>query len=455
MNRLKNRSHSGLPQISLPSVVNTTPPHDRNAEQALIGTCILRSERLEDVRPYVRPEDFYFPQHQVLFKAILRMADSHDIVDVVSLASALQTSGELDGVGGSVYLASLLEHPYSGNVSYWAATVRDTARRRRIMQLSTELFMAAANPTGDVHDVAAGASDLVDGVLADKLDTGRQQPREIVRDYQDWLDRVVDEQEGMALPFPKAQKLTGGFMPTELVYLAARPSNGKTALMLNTCLYNLGLGKRIGIVSLEMRSKILMSRMSAMALDIDAQKFRNRTLTPDDRAKINEFCRRMEQRSFRMWDEPEFSPVRMRSVIKSWKRQMGGLDFLVIDYLQLLDSDPVDGRMASNREQEVSRISKAIKRLALGEELPVMVLCQLSRQAEKDSKPMLSHLRESGSLEQDADFVLFLSFWDPRTVGHEIDLDLDIAKGRSSQTGTVPLTYVRPFLRFHERPEGM
>lgn len=438
------------------NVVGTMPPHDISSEQALLGAVMAKGERLDDVLPILAADDFYSGQHQIIFRAILRLVDDQNIVDLVSLASWLQSSGELDAAGGSGYLARLLaDVPVPANVLRWAEIVRDTARRRRVMQLATELFQAASDPAQNVGDVAASASDLVDGVLADKLDTGRQTPQQVVSDYLWWLDQSVDETAGVQLPFPRAQQMTGGFLPGEMIVLAGRPSNGKTALALNAGIYAIGQGKRIGIVSLEMRSRALMGRLSAMALDIDAQKFRNRTLTSDDRRRIEDFCKRFAARPIRMWDEPEFSPSRMRAVVKSWKRQMGGLDLLIVDYLQLMGSDQVDGRMSFNREQEVARISKAIKRLALGEEVPVMILAQLNREAEKSAKPMLSHLRESGSLEQDADFVLFLSFWDPRQIGDIVEVDLDVAKGRSSQTGTIPLNYVRPFLRFEERGEGM
>jgi replicative DNA helicase len=416
---------------------------------------MAKPERLDDVLPYIVAADFYRPEHQVIFGAILSLLESQSTIDIVSLASALQSSGQIEQAGGSTYLASLLENfPLAVNAEAWARTVRDMSRRRQVMQACVELWQASANPAANVSEVTAEFSDLVDSVLANRLDTGRQTPRQIVADYREWLDAAMDEYAGVPLPFARAQELTGGFMPGEMIVLAARPSNGKTALMLNMCIYALSAGARVGIVSLEMRSRDLMSRMAAMSLDINAQKFRNRQLTPEDRAAILGFCGRFEQLPLRMWDEPEFSPSRMRAVVKAWKRQLGGLDFLVIDYLQLLESDQAEGRMSYTREQEVARISKAIKRLALREELPVMILAQLNRQAEKDAKPMLSHLRESGSLEQDADFVLFLSFWDPRTPGDEVDIDLDIAKGRSSQTGTVPVTYFRKYLRFEARMQG-
>ena len=454
MQKRQTRPPAGVPASPTPDVVKTSPPHDLGAEQALIGACIFKPERLDDVIPFITPADFYVPAHQIIYGAILSLLDTGDVIDIVSLASTLKSTGQLEAAGGTPYLASLVEFPFSANVEFWARTVRDMSRRRKVMQASVELWQAAANPASNVSDVTAEFSDLVDGVLAEKLDTGRQTPRQVVADYHDWLDAAVDEYAGVPLPFPRAQELTGGFMPGEMIVLAARPSNGKTALMLNMCLYALSAGARVGIVSLEMRTRDLMSRIASMSLNIRAQKFRNRTLTPEDRQAIRGFCQRFEQLPLRMWDEPEFSPSRMRAVVKSWKRQLGGLDFLVIDYLQLLGSEQVEGHTAFTREQEVARISRAIKRLALQEEIPVMILAQLNRQAEKDSKPMLSHLRESGSLEQDADFVLFLSYWDPRTPGDDVEMDLDIAKGRSSQTGTVPVTYFRNFLRFEPRMQG-
>lgn len=427
-------------------------PHDPEVEQGLLGALIVKPERLDDVLPLISAEDFYLPAHQIIFKCICRLVAELGQLDLVSLASALRDSGELDGVGGTPALAGLADGVVlPSQAGYMAGVVRDMSRRRQAMRVAIEVYQAAADRTVGIDEVAVSTSGLVDRVLADKLDTGRQTPVQVVRDFEEWLDSATDSGQGVPLPFPRLQNMTGGFLPGEMIVLAARPSNGKTALALNMSLYALSQGKRVGIVSLEMRSRALMSRLSAMARSIDAQRFRNRTLTVEDRRSIAEFCARFKAAPVRMWDEPEFSPGRMRAVVRSWKRQLGGLDLLVVDYLQLMGSDQVDGRMSYNREQEVARISKAIKRLALGEEVPVMVLAQLNRQAEKDAKPMLSHLRESGSLEQDADFVLFLSFWDPRVAGNEVDVDLDVAKGRSSQTGTVPLSYVRPFLRFQDR----
>lgn len=455
---MQTRQSTAASASSVPSageVIRTAPPHDIHSEQALIGACMVRPERLDDVLPFIGADDFYRPEHQIIFSAILSLLESQELIDVVSLASALKASGQLDAVGGSQYLASLMEaFPFTVNAEAWARTVRDMSRRRKVMQASVELWQAAANPAANVSEVTSEFSDLVDSVLSDRLDTGRQTPREIVADYREWLDAASDENAGVPLPFRRAQEMTGGFLPGEMIVLAARPSNGKTALMLNMCIYALAAGCRVGVVSLEMRSRALMSRLASMSLDINAQKFRNRQLTPEDRNEILGFCSRFERLPLRMWDEPEFSPSQMRAVVKAWKRQLGGLDFLVIDYLQLLESDQSDGRMSYSREQEVAKISRSIKRLALQEGLPIMILAQLNRKAETDAKPMLSHLRESGSLEQDADFVLFLSFWDPRTPGDTVDMDLDIAKGRSSQTGTVPVTYFRKYLRFEARMQG-
>lgn len=443
-------------QVPTPSVTATVPPHNTDIERALLGAVCAKPERMDDVSPLVTAEDFYAPAHRILYTHILRMVDTHDTVDIVALASALHSAGDLEAAGGSTYLSQMLQSaPLTANTAAYAEAVRDLARRRRTMLLASDLFAAAADVTADLTGLAGQSSDLVDGILADKLDTGKQHPTVIIRDYLEWLDTAVDDTSGIDLPFPKLQSMTGGLMPGEMVVLAARPSNGKTALALNVSLAAIAQGRRVGIVSLEMRSRALMSRMCAMAIHppIGAQKFRNRTLTREDHASIKQFCGRLAERSFRMWDEPEFTPSRMRATAKQWRRQMGGLDLLVIDYLQLMGADAEGTRMSMNREQEVARISRAIKKLALGEEVPVLLLAQLNREAEKSQKVMLSHLRESGSLEQDADFVWFISGWDPRTPGDVVDVDLIVAKGRSSQTGTVPLQYWRQCLQFQPRPE--
>lgn len=433
-----------------PGALSAIPPHDVEVEQALLSALIRKPEYLDDVMPYIDAADFYVAAHRTVYEAILTLVNSIGSVDIVSLASALKEQGQLDAVGGSVFLANIMSVP-GISASHYAQVLRELSRRRSAMDVALRIWEAATDRAQDIEEIAAGTSDMVDHVLANRIDTGCQTPAQVIRDFEDWLDTSMDEMAGIDLPFEKLQRMTGGFLPGEMIVLAARPSNGKTALMLNLCIYALGQGKKVGIVSLEMRTRALMARLCAMARGIDAQKFRSRQWEPGDREQIADFCQRFRTANVRMWDEPEFSPGRMRAIAKAWRRQMGGLDFLVVDYLQLLGSDHVDKRMTYNREQEVARISKALKRLALAEEVPVLLLAQLNRQAEKDSKPMLSHLRESGSLEQDADFVLFLSFWDPRVAGEHVQVDLDVAKGRSSQTGTQPLTYVRRFLRFEER----
>lgn len=434
-----------------PDVTGLVPPHDIDVEQALLGACIAKHERLDDVAPLISAADFYSQPHRIIYAAMLSLLDRVGHLDLVSLAAALHDSGQITGCGGSTYLAQLVGGlSTSVSVAHWAEIVRDLSRRRMAMDVALQVFEGAQDRAADVQNVAVQVSNLVDRVLADKLDTGRQTPIQIVRDYEAWLDLAMDEDCGYPVPWEGLQQMTGGLLPGEVCVLGARPSNGKTALALNAACYGLARQKRVGIVSLEMRSRSLMSRLCAMSLQIDAQKFRNRTLDSVDRERIGKFLRRFSTLPLRMWDEPEFSPARLRVMVKQWKRQLGGLDLLIIDYLQLMDSDAIDGRMACNREQEVARISKAVKRTALGEDVPVLLLAQLSRQAEKDTKPMLSHLRESGSLEQDADFVFFLSFWDPRLPGDDIAVDLDVAKGRGSRTGSVPLIFKRRYLQFQQ-----
>ena len=251
-------------------------------------------------------------------------------------------------------------------------------------------------------------------------------------------------------PYEQLNFITGGMHSGEMITLAGRPGTGKTALALNCAVSAMFAGNRVGVFSLEMSQRSLAERMCAATMSINAQVFRTRNFSHVDIELIRSFQKHADQMTAKVFDSPRIDPDVMRAECRKWKRSMG-LDLVVIDYLQLVQS--ASSRKESNREREVAEISRAVKQLAIELDIPVLLLAQLNRSVEnrEDKTPRLSDLRESGSIEQDSDMVWFLTPWDTSKADLPVvDVKLSVAKSRSSSTGSLNLQYVRRFLRFDE-----
>lgn len=395
---------------------------------------------------HVRPEDFYVPAHRDLWEVILELDKAGTQPDLVTVMDQYQRMGKKCD---AVWLANVAESvPAASRAAHYAEMVRDCARRRVLIQSGMELSVAARDMTRPVDDVVKLAQDAADKASDPGVDEGGQTPDRVCDGFMQYVERVQEQGGGgIETQFPRLNQLIGGLFPGEINILAARPGCGKTAMALNLGLYAIVCGHGVGVVSLEMPSHSLMARMGSSSCDVDAQHFRTGQFYAGEVERLREFAGKMSKQRFRIYDRTGITPTGIRSQARRWKREMG-LDLLIIDYLQLIRPDTRGG----TRDQEVAEASRTIKELALELDIPVLLLAQLNREAEKTAKPMLSQLRESGAVEQDADIVMFLSGMKTTDERDVVEVDLDVAKGRSNSCGTCRLHFVRRFLRFETPP---
>ena len=421
-------------------------PQSPEAERGVLGGIIARPQVFDEVAAIVAAEDFMDPFSRECFVGMAKCIEKGDDINVVTLYIVLAESGSTIN---SMQLSDLLQKaPATGTLSL-ARTVRDLSERRAVMQASIALFESAQSVATDVKDAANEAARIIDNVLAGRAVAGRQDMREIV------AEMIRKAEEGVKIktiltPFDRLNAITGGLHSGEMITLAGRPGTGKTALALNVAASAMFARQRVGIFSLEMSQESLAQRLCAATMSINAQAFRTRNFTPGELIQIREFQQYADRMSAKVFDSPRVNPDTIRAECRKWKRTMG-LDLVIIDYLQLIGSSGT--RKDQNREREVADISRSVKQLAIELDIPVLLLAQLNRAVETraDKKPMLSDLRESGSIEQDSDMVWFLSPWNIASdFLPVVDVKLNVAKSRSSSTGDVMLKYVRQNLRFDE-----
>ena len=424
----------------------TPLPCSPEAERGLIGALLLRSSAVDDVAEIVTADDFHDVPAKDSFTAILKLQRKGQPVDLVSVYIELT---EMGSQVTSNMLSQMTSAAPIASVVNVARKVKAMSNRRSIMQASTELFSKAADVTEDIMAAANDAASVVDHVLSGRASAGRQNLRDIVAGM---VAKAMTGEKVRTIPTPfrDLNFITGGLHSGEMITLAGRPGTGKTALALNVASSAMFAGNRVGIFSLEMSQESLAERLCAANMSINAQAFRTRNFNHGELLLIQEFQNFANTMPAKIYDSPRVDPDLIRAECRKWKRQEG-LDLVVIDYLQLIQSTST--KREQNREREVAEISRSIKQLAIELDLPIILLAQLNRSVEtrEDKSPRLSDLRESGSIEQDSDMVWFLSPWNTANAGIPVvDVKLTVAKSRSSATGHVMLRYVRRFLRFDE-----
>ncbi|MDY0227244.1 MAG: DnaB-like helicase C-terminal domain-containing protein [Desulfomicrobium apsheronum] len=426
--------------------LSTSLPCSPEAERGLVGALLLRSSAVDDVAEIVTPDDFHDVPAKESFTAILKLNRKGQPVDLVSAYIELT---EMGSQVTSTMLSQMTSAAPIASVVNVARKVKAMSNRRSIMQASTELFSQAADLTADVMATANNTARVVDHVLSGRAGAGRQDLKDIV------AGMVAKAMTGECVrtiptPFRDLNMITGGLHSGEMITLAGRPGTGKTALALNVASSAMFAGNRVGIFSLEMSQESLAERLCAATMSINAQAFRTRNFNHGELLLIQEFQNYADTMPAKVFDSPRVDTDMIRAECRKWKRQEG-LDLVIIDYLQLIQSTST--KREQNREREVAEISRSIKQLAIELDLPIILLAQLNRSVEtrEDKSPRLSDLRESGSIEQDSDMVWFLSPWNTANAGIPVvDVKLTVAKSRSSATGHVMLRYVRRFLRFDE-----
>ncbi len=439
-------------------ILDRQPPCNLQAERGVLGSILLLPMVCDDVAPVVRSEDFYDDANRILYAHMREMHDAGRRIDTTLLVERLKQGGQYELVGGAAYLAEILQSvPTAANATHYAEIVRNKATLRALIESSTEILRDAYDETDEARDMLARAEERIFAIL-DERGTGKVATiSDILQDAMLRIDARMKHEHaigGIETGFRDFDALTGGLHDSELVILAARPSMGKTALALNIAEHTaMSLGVGTLFVSLEMSSVELADRLLCSSAEVNGQRLRNGTISNDDRRKLVEKAGEMSRAPLFVDDTPSRTITEVAATARRLKRK-AGLGLVVIDYLQLIEPDNPN----APRQEQVAKIARRLKGLARELKVPVLCLAQLNRQAEvtRDNRPRLSHLRESGAIEQDADVVLFIHreeyFVSDEEERKKVagQADLVVAKQRNGPTGDVKLTWHKDYTRFRD-----
>ncbi len=446
-----------------PEILDRTPPSSLDAEQGVLGSLLLQPELCDEVALVLRAGDFYSDPNQKLYEHLLEMHNQGCRVDVTLLVERLKSAGDLERIGGVAQIAELFENvPTAANAAYYAQIVQNKATLRALIRTTTEILRDAYDESLDPRELLNRAEEKIFGILDSQRSGQLESINEVLQAAFDRIDARMNRDQpiaGVATGYLDFDNLTGGLHESELTILAARPSMGKTALATNIADYvAIESSLPTMFVSLEMSSLELADRMLSARARVNGHRIRKGTISSHDLTQLVRVSTEMSKAPLFIDDSPSRTMTEIAANARRLKRNEG-LRLVVIDYLQLIEPDnPRDPR-----QEQVARIARRLKGLARELKVPVLCLAQLNRQAEvtKDNRPRLSHLRESGAIEQDADVVVFVhreeyyhSPKDNEETGLEGQADLIIAKQRNGPTGDVKLTWLKDYTRFENAASG-
>lgn len=430
------------------------PPQNLEAEQAILGAILLQSEALITAMERIRTEDFYDKPHQMIFDAMVQLSEDSKPIDLVTLTALLQDRSELEDVGGVSYLAKLAHAvPTAANAEYYARIIEEKSMLRRLIRTATQIVSDGYSGGEDVAGMLSDAERSILEISNQRSGNGFIPIRDVLMQVFEKVE-VLNQTRGTTTGIPSGfvdlDKMTAGFQRSDLIIVAARPSVGKTAFALNIA-QNVAVRAKetVAIFSLEMSAPQLVQRMICAEANLDASIMRTGDFkTDDDWSKLTMGIAALSEAEIYIDDTPGVTVSEIRSKCRRLKKERG-LGMIVIDYLQLISGR---GKPGENRQQEVSEISRTLKQIARELEVPVIALSQLSRGVEQrqDKRPMMSDLRESGSIEQDADIVAFLyrdDYYNQETEKKNI-IEIIIAKQRNGPVGTVELVFLKNFNKF-------
>ncbi|HKW57649.1 MAG TPA: replicative DNA helicase [Candidatus Acidoferrum sp.] len=430
-------------------------PNNLDAERSVLGAILLDNHALNTAVENLRPEDFFLDQHRRVFTQMISLSETQQAIDLVTLTDALHRRGDLEAAGGPPYLASLADGmPRVSNVEHYARIVKEKAILRNLIHTTHSIQQRAFEGEDGADTILDNAESSIFAIAEDRVKAGLISVKDIVRENFERLERIFKEGKsitGVSTGYVELDKLTSGFQPSELLILAARPSQGKTALALNLA-ENIAIraGLPVAIFSLEMSKESLLQRLIASVAQINAHKFRTGHLSREDWRRMTEALGKISDSPVWIDDAGSISVLEIGAKARRLKHDKG-LSLLIVDYLQLITAR---GRFG-NRQEEVASISRGLKGLAKELQIPVLVLSQLTRAPERDERgPQLSDLRESGAIEQDADVVMFIYrphfFKAGASPEEREETELRIAKQRNGPTDNVKFVFRSRLTRFEE-----
>lgn len=438
--------------MSIASMVERIPPQNIDAERSTLGAMLLEKEAIHKVQELLQPEDFYREAHRVIFEVVSRLANKGEPVDIITVSEELKQQNMLEKIGGIPYLTALANAvPTAANVEYYAKIVEEKALLRAIIRVSTDIVGMSYEGSQEVDVILDEAEKQIFQITQKRNVKGYVSLKSILIETFERIESLYESKGGVTgLPtgFGDLDRMTAGLQPSDLIILAARPSMGKTTFALNMASHA-AIDLKIPVVmySLEMSKEQLALKMLCSEAGVDNQRIRTGTLLDADWPRLSHALGKLSDSMMFIDDTPGATVLDIRAKSRRIKAEFG-LGMIVIDYLQLMTSR---GK-TENRQQEVSEISRSLKSLARELEVPVIALSQLSRAVEQraDKKPGLADLRESGSLEQDADIVAFLyreDYYNQETDRKNIT-DLIIAKQRNGPVGSVEFLFQKEFGKF-------
>lgn len=428
-------------------------PHNQEAEQSVIGAIFLDPQALVTASELLVPEDFYHSAHKIIFETMLTLNDQRKAIDIVTIAEELSNKNLLDDVGGVTYITEVASVvPTAANVVFYAGIVAEKSVLRRLIRTATKIVEDGYTREDEVADLLGEAEKQIMEVASRKNSTDFKHIKGVLVETYDHVEQLQNRKgdvTGIPTGFRDLDRLTAGFQRGDLIIVAARPSVGKTAFALNVAqAVGTKTTENVAIFSLEMGAEQLVMRMLCAEGNIDAQVLRTGALTAEDWSKLTLAMGTLSRAGIYIDDSAGIRVNDIRAKCRRLKQE-NGLGMILIDYLQLIQGP---GKSGQNRQQEVSDISRSLKALARELEVPVIALSQLSRGVEQrqDKRPMMSDLRESGSIEQDADIVAFLyreDYYDKETEDANT-IEIIVAKQRNGPTDTVKLAFKKEFNKF-------
>lgn len=431
-----------------------TPPSNLEAEQAVLGAIFLEPNSLVTASEILQPEDFYRAAHQRIYSVMLDLAERGEPVDVITLTAELRDRKQLEEVGGLTYLTELASSaPTAANIDYYCKIVEEKSILRRLIRTATQIVSDGYQREDEVEAILDDAEKTILEVSQKKRSSAFKSIKDVLVETYDNIEQLNNRKgdvTGIPTGFLELDRMTAGFQRNDLIIVAARPSVGKTAFALNIA-QNVAIktNENVAIFSLEMGAQQLVMRMLCAEGNIDAQRLRTGKLEETDWQKLTMAMGSLSNAGIYIDDTPGVRINEIRSKCRRLQQERG-LGMILIDYLQLIQGNSSKG--SENRQQEVSEISRTLKAIARELQVPVIALSQLSRGVEsrQDKRPMMSDIRESGSIEQDADIVAFLyrdDYYDKESEKQNI-IEIIIAKQRNGPVGTVELAFVKEYNKF-------
>lgn len=441
-----------LPSENLPSPAAPTVPHSREAEEAVVGAVLINPEVYYDVAQFLTGEDFYIHRLRWIWEAFTRLHENRTPIDLLTVADELARAGQLDEIGGPAFLTSLINQvPTSLNAESYGRIVEEHSVRRKMIAAANKIASIAYNTETSVDEVMGESEKAVFNVSERRLRHDLQPIRNVLSEYYDRIDDLAkrpEEIHGVPTGFIDLDRMLTGLQPSDLLIIAGRPGQGKTGFLLSVA-KNAALThkKHVAIFSLEMSNEQVVQRLIAQETGIDSQRLRTGKLTQEEWPLFTHAIEVFSDTKIFLDDTPAITPLALRTKCRRLHMEYG-IDLIILDYLQLMGGDT----RTDNRVQEVSFISRSLKVLARELNVPVLAAAQLSRAVEQrqDKRPVLSDLRESGSLEQDADIVMFIyrpDQYEKDTAKQNI-AEIIVAKHRNGPVGSVELIFRSALAKF-------